>query len=43
MLKLKISLFQINECPEFSYLPIQSNDLGPKTYVFGAENTFFKE
>jgi hypothetical protein len=40
MLKFRIFAFQTNECPELYYLPIQSNDLELKTYIFGAEVRF---
>jgi hypothetical protein len=36
--KFKMSAISTNESPELLYLPIQRNDLGTKTNVFGAES-----
>ena len=37
-----MSAISTNESPELLYLPIQRNDLGTKTNVFGAENIIKK-
>jgi hypothetical protein len=41
--KFKMSAISTNESPELLYLPIQRNDLGTKTNVFGAENIIKKD